>query len=302
MSDVDGGGRSSPAGESSRRRRTVETFELAEGPRWFHGRWYFVDLLSGRLLTLLDADAPTIETVLSVEVPLGAVAAVDGEEPGVWLAALGDGIALVRHGRVTWLDRPEQGGPVPTRMNDAVCDPAGRLWAGSMGYRAEPGAGSLYRTDLDGTVVRVLDGLTIPNGPAFTADGTTMYLADSARGEIRRYPVDAVSGDLGAATPFVSIGDASPDGMVLDDEGHLWVALWGGARVDRYAPDATRSTSVPVTATQPTAPCFGGPDGRTLLVTSARQDIAAPGSADGAVLLLDAPVTGQPSRAAAVRA
>ncbi|MDQ0766001.1 hypothetical protein QF027_008636 [Streptomyces canus] len=94
-------------------------------------------------------------------------------------------------------------------MNDGVADPAGRFWAGSMAYDGTPGAGSLYRTDPDGTVVRVLDGLTIANGPAFTADGTTMYLADTAVGTILRCRIDPLSGDL-MGSPETHVGAPAP--------------------------------------------------------------------------------------------
>ncbi len=284
-------------------RRTQRTFQLGEGPRWFHGRWYFVDILAGDLLTLdaSDGGSVAVRTELELDRPLGAVAAVRDEEPGVWLAALGDGIALIEDGEVTWLDRPEQGGPVPTRMNDGVCDPSGRFWAGSMGYEAEAGAGALYRTDVDGAVSRVLDGITIPNGPAFTADGATMYLADSARGVIFRYPVDPVSGDLGTAERHVEVNDATPDGMVVDAEGHLWVAMWGGGRVDRFAPSGRLSGSLSVGSRQPTAPAFGGPTGRQLLVTTARLGLQEPAPEDGATWLFDGETTGPLSSTAVIR-
>lgn len=281
--------------------RTQRTFDLAEGPRWFHDRWYFVDLLEGRLYSLADGQLPEVTLELDLELPLGAVAAIDGEGPGAWIAALGEGIAHLLHGEVTWLDRPEQGGPVATRMNDAVCDPRGRFWAGSMGYGAETGAGSLYRTDLDGTVTKVLDGLTVPNGPAFSPDGTTMFLADSARGQILRYPVDEASGDLGVGEAFVSVPDASPDGMVLDHDGHLWVAMWGGGRLERFGPDGRSSRSVPIPSAQPTAPCFGGAGGRDLLVTSASHGLDAPTAADGAVWLTQESVSGPASWLSKVR-
>lgn len=283
-------------------RRTQRAFELGEGPRWFHGRWYFVDILAGHLLTVDDGGADVaVQTVLAFDRPLGAVAALRDEEPGVWLAALGDGIALIEDGEVTWFDRPEQGGSVATRMNDGVCDPSGRFWAGSMGYEAEAGAGSLYRTDVDGTVSRVLDGLTIPNGPAFTAEGTTMYLVDSARGVISRYPVDLASGDLGTAERHVEVTDATPDGMVVDAEGHLWVAMWGGGRVDRFDPAGRPSGSLPVGSRQPTAPAFGGPSGQQLLVTTARVGLREPAPEDGVTWLLDVETTGPASHTAVFR-
>ncbi|MGW7726661.1 SMP-30/gluconolactonase/LRE family protein [Streptomyces canus] len=142
----------------------------------------------GRFLELRDDTEPT--RLAGLDVPLGAVAPVHGR-PDTWIAAAGTGIALLTpDGALDWLDRPEDRTPFPSRMNDGVADPAGRFWAGSMAYDGTPGAGSLYRTDPDGTVARVLDGLTIANGPAFTADGTTMYLADTAAGTILRCRID----------------------------------------------------------------------------------------------------------------
>ncbi|WP_328793170.1 MULTISPECIES: SMP-30/gluconolactonase/LRE family protein [Streptomyces] len=102
------------------------------------------------------------------------------------------GIALLApDGTTDWLARPEGHARVPTRMNDDACDPHGRSWAGSMPYDGTtPGAGNLYRTDHDGTVHPVLEGLTIVNGPALTPDGRTLYLADSATRVIHRCPLD----------------------------------------------------------------------------------------------------------------
>lgn len=121
---------------------------------------------------------------------------------------------------------------------------------------APPGAGSLYRTDPDGTVARVLDGLTIANGPAFTADGTTMYLADTAAGTILRCRTDPLSGDLlGSPETFAHLRDdeGSPDGMTLDAEGCLWVALWGAGAVRRHHPDGHLLHTLTVPAPHPTS-------------------------------------------------
>lgn len=108
--------------------------------------------------------------------------------------------------------------------------PAGRFWAGSMAYDGMRGTGSLYRTDLDGRVVRVLDGLTIVNGPAFTADGTTVYFADTAAGTIFRCRVDPGPGDLSDGPEvFARLrqGEGGPDGMTVDAEDCLWVRHMG---------------------------------------------------------------------------
>ncbi|KPC71623.1 gluconolaconase, partial [Streptomyces sp. NRRL F-6602] len=100
---------------------------------------------------------------------------------------------------------------------------------GTMPYGPERGAGRLHRVGHDGSVTTVLDGLTIPNGPAFTADGTLMYLADSAEGRIDRFRVDPEDGRLLDRTAFAAFapGAGSPDGMTVDDDGQLWVAVWG---------------------------------------------------------------------------
>ncbi|WP_330269332.1 SMP-30/gluconolactonase/LRE family protein [Streptomyces griseorubiginosus] len=271
-------------------------YELAEGGRWVDGRLVYVDILAGRLLELREnterAAAP--RELARLDVPLGAVAPVHGS-PGTWIAAAGTGIALLtRDGKLQWLDRPEDRTGVPSRMNDGVADPAGRFWAGSMPYDGTRGAGSLYRTDTDGTVVWVLDGLTIVNGPAFTADGTTLYLADSAVGTILRCRVDPVSGDLsGGPETFARMreDEGSPDGMTVDAEGCLWVALWGAGAVRRYHPDGRLLTTLDVPAPHPTSVCLR-PGGNRLHITTARHGVKSPTPASGAVLGVSVPVGG----------
>ncbi|MGI5423626.1 SMP-30/gluconolactonase/LRE family protein [Streptomyces sp. CA-179760] len=269
-------------------------YELAEGGRWVDGRYVYVDILSGRLFELREDDGPTVRQLAGLEVPLGAVAPVT-DRPGTWIAAAGTGIALLTpEGAPTWLDRPEDRTPIPSRMNDGVADPAGRFWAGSMAYDGTPGAGSLYRTDPDGTVIRVLDGLTIANGPAFTADGTTLYLADTAAGTILRCRIDPVSGDLsGGPETFSRLSEAegSPDGMTVDDEGCLWVAMWGAGAVRRYHPDGRLLQTLTVPGPHPTSVCLH-PGGNRLFVTTARYGVKSPTPASGAVLSVPVPSRG----------
>jgi sugar lactone lactonase YvrE len=235
-------------------------------------------------------------------VPLGAVAPLR-DQPGDWIVAAGTGIALLRAGgELEWLDRPEDGGPVETRMNDAVCDPAGRFWAGSMAYDETEGAGSLYRTDADGTVRKVLDGLTIVNGPAFDLNGTTIYFADTPTGKIFRATVDPATGELGEPEIFVRIPpeEGAPDGMVVDEEGFLWVALWGGNAIRKYAPNATVAAHIPVPAEQPTSVCLI-PGGGRLFVTTARVGLNNPPETSGAVLSVGVSSAGQAAQAFALR-
>ncbi|WP_405894137.1 SMP-30/gluconolactonase/LRE family protein [Streptomyces sp. NBC_01527] len=273
----------------------TDRLELGEGIRWTDGRAVLTDILSGRLLSAPDDPAASLGLIVRLPFPLGAVAPVEGRS-GRWIAAAGTGICRIDEaGRVGWIARPEDDAPVPMRMNDGVADPHGRFWAGSMAYDATEDAGSLYRVDRDGRVTRVLRDITVPNGPAFTADGTVMYLADSARGVIRRYPVDLDTGDLGEPGLFVTLGSGSPDGMTADAEGGLWTAVWGTGQVHRYHPDGTLDRVVELAAVQPAGLCLGGLDGRTLLVTSARIGLPEPGPLDGAVFAARVDIPGAPA-------
>ncbi|MPY31240.1 SMP-30/gluconolactonase/LRE family protein [Streptomyces adustus] len=269
-----------------------DRLELGEGIRWTDGRAVLTDILTGRLLALPDRPDERLEQITQLPCPLGAVAPVEGR-PGHWIAAAGTGICHIDPaGRVDWIARPEDDARVPMRMNDGVADPHGRFWAGSMAYEATDDAGSLYRLDRDGRVTRVLQDITIPNGPAFSADGTVMYLADSARGVVRRYPVDPGTGDPGTPEPFVALTSGSPDGMTTDIEGCLWTAVWGAGQVHRYRPDGSLDRVVELPAGQPAGLCLGGPDGRTLLVTSAHIGLPDPGPLDGAVFAVRVDVPG----------
>lgn len=259
-------------------------YELGEGARASDGGFVFVDLLSGALM----ADDGSV--LHNLDIPLGAVAP---RPSGGWIAAAGNGIAFLERsgGEVEWVARLLDDAPLPMRMNDGVADPHGRFWAGAMPYGDHPGTGFLVRVDADGSTHRVLDGLTIPNGPAFSADGSVMYLAESSEGLITRYEVTD-DGSLSAPTVFAEIGDASPDGMAVDADGYLWSALWGGHRLHRYAPNGELVDVVPVPAAQPTSIAF---DSGRILVPSATTGLDEPGPWDGATLIASTTVAGVPT-------
>src|SRR5690606_26685175 len=131
--------------------RTTQRFELAEGVRYVDGRVVFVDILAGRLYETTP-DFASVELLLELDVTLGAVAPVAGRRD-TWLAAAGDGFGIVQSGtsEIRWLDRPEASAPIRMRMNDGVCDPTGRFWAGSVAFDGSADAGSLYRVEADGS-------------------------------------------------------------------------------------------------------------------------------------------------------
>jgi sugar lactone lactonase YvrE len=251
-----------------------EIFEIAEGPCWSPaGELTWVDVLRGTVLAAeVRQGAVRLTRRFELAGPVSAALPRGPADDG-WLLAAGTGFAhLGRDGTLTKLAQPEARESGVVRMNDAKCDPLGRLWAGSMGFDEQPGHGSLFRVDLDGSVERVLDHTQqVANGMAWSPDGGTFYLNDSGHGVVYRADYDLDRGLIGALTPFAvpGPGEGAPDGMTIDDEGMLWVALWRGSAVHRYDPSGRLVQRVAVPAHHTTSCCLGGPDRRTLFVTSA---------------------------------
>lgn len=253
---------------------SAETAELGEGPRWDaeRGEFVWVDIPAGTVRRAVF-EGGSLRTVAEYAVgrPVGAVAPVAGG--GGWVLAAGTGFAyLDPDGRVADLADAEPGAGRRLRMNDGSCDPAGRFFAGTMAYDETPGAGALHRLDLDGALARVRDRATIPNGIAWSPDGSTMYWADSGPGEIWRFSYDVDTGEMRDGVVVVSGGDGPgvPDGLALDDDGLLWVAVWGAGVVRRYTTDGQVLDEIRLPVSQPSAPCFVG---ATLLITSARDGL-----------------------------
>jgi len=145
-----------------------------------------------------------------------------------------------------------------TRMNDGGCDRAGRFFGGTMAFDQRPGAGSLYRLDLDGTVTTVLDGLAVSNGLGWAPDDSTVYLSDSGEKVVWAFDYDLDAGAFGQRRVLVDFGDDPArvaDGLTVDDEGCLWTALWGGGQVRRYSPAGELLGVVDVPGVQNTTSC-----------------------------------------------
>lgn len=273
-------------------RWTQRTFELAECPRWTGSRLLLVDILHGDLYECPGERSGEPRRILHIDEPLGAIAPMAGRSD-TWIAAAGRGIALIQAGRThEWLARME---PAGNRMNDGVCDPAGRFWAGSMSYAGRRGAGSLYRVDHDGAVEKVWEDISIANGPAFDAEGRLMYLSDSARGVILRFEVDPVSGTITEPDVFAQIRGGSPDGLTVDRQDGLWAAVWGTGEVRRYRSDGVQALSLDLPVSQPTAVCLGGSRRTRLFITSASNGLGCPPPGSGALWSAEVDVLGLPT-------
>src|SRR6185503_11432690 len=208
-----------------------------------------------------------------IEVP-SHVGAVAPRAAGGFVAALQDGFWVVGDGPTRRITSVAEAGP-SLRFNDGKCDPAGRFWAGTMAYDEKPGAGALYRLDPDGRASLMLDGVTISNGLAWSLDGLTMYYIDTPTRRIDAFSFSPGTGEISDRRPVISIPAelGLPDGLTIDEEGGLWVALWGGAAVHRYF-DGRLDAVVTLPVSQPTSCAFGGENLDELYVTSAREGLS----------------------------
>jgi sugar lactone lactonase YvrE len=272
---------------------TEPVAEHGEGPvwseRWGGLRW--VDMLAGDVLSLRADGSVGRRHVGSVAAAVrprrggGAVIGVERgfvlEDPDGALTALGD---LWTDGRV--------------RMNEGGCDPHGRFYCGSMAYDQRPGAGALYRLDPDRSVQLVLEGVTVSNGLDWSPDGSRAYYNDTATRRISVFDYDQASG-LTRLRPFVDIpeDEGHPDGLTVDADGGIWVALARGGAVRRYRPDGKLDGVVEVPARKVTACSFGGPGLDQLFITTSRQGVdTASDPLAGSLFRAPVGVTGLPVR------
>ena len=260
-----------------------------------------VDILAARVYRGRVRDDGFLERIRVYELSgtVGVVAPVEGDDG--WL--LGAGRSFVRLAPDGIQRTIAEVAPAATRMNDGACDPQGRFWAGTMADDHHEGGGALYRLDRAGRTELVLEGLTIANGVGWSPDGLTMYLVDSGPRVIHAFAFDPHQGTISRNRILVTVPEevGAPDGMTVDAAGDLWVAIYGGGRVNRYAPDGSLREMLSIPARQCTCCAFGGPGLHRLFVTTAtegwtderrRADPAA-----GLVYRLDTDATGQPALA-----
>ncbi len=195
-------------------------------------------------------------------------------ETGQVLIALQNGIYMLnpKTGSKKRIANPESNLP-GNRFNDGKCDPAGRFWAGTMSLKMEKDAGTLYQFDPDSSIHKMVTKVTISNGIVWSADKTKMYYIDTPTQKVVQYDYNNATGEITNKKVAVEIKKeiGSPDGMTIDTDGNLWVALWGGAAVGCWNPESGKLLrKIEVPAKNVTSCAFGDEDLGTLYITTAR--------------------------------
>jgi sugar lactone lactonase YvrE len=248
---------------------TAASAEHGEGPVWdvAAGVLRYVDMLAGAVLTF---DPVTGE--LTRQVVTEVAAALRPRRSGGWVVASERGFLFLDN-----LDHPQKVESVEAfadpsiRMNDGGCDPQGRFYCGSMAYSQKPGLGTLYRLDQDHSVHEVLRDVSISNGLSWAPDGSHALYIDSPTHRIDVCEFDPATGELTDRRPFATVDKGTPDGLTIDADGGVWVALYGAGVVHRYDPHGNLDLVVEVPVSQPTSCAFVD---RDLFITTTKENLA----------------------------
>lgn len=242
---------------------------VGEGPFWDDTKeeLYFVDI-TNREIKIFNPDSKSIKTIQFNQ----EISAVFLDHQSELIVAARDGVfAATRDGVLKTLLAPIELEDTSIRTNDAKCDATGRMWVGTMAFDFRPGAAALFSFDSD-NLKEVVSTLTISNGTGWSVDQKLMYFIDSPTKRVDIFDFDLESGELGNRRPFLSLEvlDAFPDGLTTDEDGGVWVALFGGGEVRRFDSDGVLTHVVSIPVKQVTSCCFGGGDMSELFITTAQ--------------------------------
>lgn len=250
--------------------------ELGEGVFWhpLQNRLFWFDI-GNKMLFSADANGIIVDR-FSFDATVTAAGIIDADNLAI---ASGDGFFRLELSTDTReLIAPLEPDMPGNRSNDGRVNHAGGFWIGTMN-RKTPGttpSGSLYQLR-GGKVTRIRSDIHVPNSTCFSPDGRTAYFTDGVTRRIEQVGIDPATGLPNGPWRIFATAQApvEPDGSTIDAEGYLWNAEWRGGRVVRYAPDGTIDRVVTLPVSRPTCPALGGPDLKTLYITSAREGLTA---------------------------
>lgn len=246
-----------------------ERSDCGEGPIWNSetGIVSWVDIAGNKWHQVaLDANENSQTKTFKVPTIIGAVVERSGNG---YFAAVKEGFGLISQDGTYTQDKSFLS--ANERMNDAKADAKGRYWAGSCDLKFTPGLGKLHVIETGKEVRTVETGLTLPNGLGWSPDNKSFYFVDSMQHLMWRYDFDLDSGEISNRKVLVQFADdgSVPDGMCVSSDGSLFVAIWGGYRVEVYSPEGELKEIISLPVKQPSSCAFAGKDGTTLIVTSA---------------------------------
>jgi sugar lactone lactonase YvrE len=247
--------------------------QIGEGPVWdsTRGLLLWVDI-TGKLIHEYDPRTG-YDTSFPVPVPVGAVALRSG---GGLVLAMEDGFWLweqrardLKRFVAVEEDKPEN------RMNDGKVDPGGRFWAGTMAYDERRDHAALYRLDPNGKVATVISPVSLSNGIDWSLDSTVMYYADTLAHSVDAFDFDLGTGAIANRRVLIEVpsSEGGPDGLCVDAEGFIWLAVWGSSEVRRHTPEGKLAARIRLPVTQVSSVAFGGDDLGDLYITSAAKNL-----------------------------
>jgi sugar lactone lactonase YvrE len=245
--------------------------KLGEGAIWNHktGELLWIDI-EGEILNFYNPKLGNNREMFTGQ-RIGTVVPTNSDKV---LVALEEGIYYLDPGTGTksFIINPEENSE-GFRFNDGKCDPKGRFWAGTMSTRGEKEAGVLYRIDPDSTVNKMIENVSISNGIVWSNDELAMFYIDTPTQQVKKYDYNKETGEINNPQTVIEIPKemGAPDGMTIDEDGNLWIALWGGSAVGCWNPESGELIQeIEVPAKNVTSCAFGDDDLKTLYITTAR--------------------------------